>query len=191
MAVYERAYEGQEAHTVTLFGTDWELPLVEVEAGTYIASDARLVLGTTEFIEAAARRLANRLADRQPAYLVTPEAKALPLAQALARHLEIEYAVVRKHVKEYMRAPTTVPVESITTAGEQQLVLDGPVATDLRGERVALIDDAVSTGGTMQALERLCDAVGAEAVARAAIFEEGQDHPAVETLARLPLFIAD
>jgi adenine phosphoribosyltransferase len=189
MDAYEQPYDGRDSYTVTLFGTDWELPLVEIEDGTYIASDAGLVLGTTAFVEAAASELAARLEAAQLAYLVTPEAKALPLTQALARRLDIGYAVVRKSVKDYMRDPRTMTAESITTAGEQQLVLDGPAAAELCESPVAVVDDAVSTGGTMRALDALLADVGAEVVTRAAVFEEGQEHPDIHTLASLPLFV--
>jgi adenine phosphoribosyltransferase len=189
MAPYERHYRGQATHTVTLFDEDWELPIVEISAGTYIASNAHLVLGTADFVAQAADALAARLDDLELEYLVTPEAKALPLTQAIGERLEIDYAVVRKHVKDYMTDPTVVTAESITTDGEQQLVLDGPVADDLQGARVAIVDDAVSTGGTMAALETILDEVGAEVVSKAAIFAEGRDHAAVHTLTTLPLYV--
>jgi len=189
MTTYRRPYEGQEFHTVSLFGTEWGLPLVSIESGTYIASDARLVLGGTSFVEAAATELATRLDDRQLAYLVTPEAKALPLTQALARQLGVEYTVVRKSVKDYMIDPYTERAESITTAGTQRLVLDGPVVEELSESRVGIVDDAVSTGGTMAAIEALLSDIGTEVVWKCAVFEEGQHHPDVETLTQLPLFI--
>jgi adenine phosphoribosyltransferase len=191
MATYERTYEDQEFHTVTLFGTDWKLPLVEIRPGTYIASDARLVLGTTEFVEQAAAELVTRLDGRSLEYLVTPEAKSLPLTQVLAQRLGVEYAVVRKSVKDYMTDPHVTSVESITTAGEQRLVLDGSVAEELRASRVGVVDDAVSTGGTMEALDALLADVGADVVSKAAVFEEGRSHSGVETLASLPLFVDD
>jgi len=189
MTTYRRPYAGQKSHTVSLFGTEWELPLVSIESGTYIASDARLVLGGTSFVEAAATELATRLDDRQLAYLVTPEAKALPLTQALARQLGVEYAVVRKSIKDYMINPHTERAESITTAGTQRLVLDGPVAEELLGSRVGIVDDAVSTGGTMAAIDALLSDIGAEVVWKGAVFEEGQPHPDIDTLTHLPLYI--
>lgn len=88
-----------------------------------------------------------------------------------------------------MTDPTAVTVESITTAGEQQLVLDGPVAEDLRNARVAIVDDAVSTGATLAALETLLADVGADVVTKAAVFAEGREHADVHTLATLPLFV--
>lgn len=191
MAPYERPYRGQDSHTVSLFGTEWTLPIVEVETGTYIASDARLVLGTTPFVRNAGRELATTLEGQQLEYLVTPEAKALPLTQVMAAQLEMDYAVVRKSVKNYMTDPYSIGVTSITSPSEQQLVLNGPVAEELRSARVGIVDDAVSTGDTMRALETLLENVGADIVAKAAVFEEGEEHPNVETLARLPLFKRD
>lgn len=189
MNAYERRYRGQDTYTVTLFDREWDLPLVEVDTGTYIASNARLVLGTTRFVEAAAEEFADQLTTYDPEYLVTPEAKALPLTQALARRLDVEYVVVRKNVKEYMRNPLTVTAESITTAGEQKLVLDGRVTDRVHDSRVVIVDDAVSTGGTIRAIEALLDEADADVVASAAVFEEGREHAEVHTLASLPLFV--
>ncbi|WP_435099130.1 phosphoribosyltransferase family protein [Halarchaeum sp. P4] len=188
---FTRPYRGQDAHTVELFDRQWALPLVDVSADTYIASNAHLVLGTTEFVEAAASALADRLAGPDVDYLVTPEAKSLPLTQALARELDVEYVVVRKSVKAYMHNPVTISVDSITTDEDQSLVLDGSDADRLAGARVALVDDAVSTGGTMDSLASLLDAVDADVDVRAAVFAEGREHPDVETLATLPLFVAE
>lgn len=188
MTRYERPYHGQSSHRVTLFDTEWELPLVELDEGTYIASDARLVLGETTFVTQAAAALSEVLEGDSIDYLVTPEAKALPLTQVLAQHLSVPYAVARKSVKEYMHTPVVRSVDSITTDGKQQLVLNGPVADELQTARVCLVDDVVSTGGTLTALESLLSDVGAEITAKAAVFEEGTHHPSVETLASLPLF---
>lgn len=193
MTRHERPYRGRDAYTLDLFGEEWTLPVVAVDDDTYVASDARLVLGTTRFVAAAAAALADRLADRDPAidYLVTPEAKSLPLTQALATELGVEYVVVHKSVKSYMRDPVSVAADSITTAGEQRLVLDGADAERLDGARVALVDDAVSTGGTMASLDSLIETVDATVAARAAVFAEGREHSAVETLATLPLFVEE
>lgn len=189
MTPYERPYRGQAVHTVSLFDAEWDLPIVEIDDGTYIALNARLVLGTADFVADAAAALAARLDGHDFEFLVTPEAKALPLTQAIGERLECNYAVVRKSVKDYMTDPTVVTAESITTAGEQQLVLDGPVAEDLRNARVAIVDDAVSTGGTMAALETVLADVGADVVAKAAVFAEGREHADVHTLATLPLYV--
>lgn len=189
MTTYRQPYTGQELHTVSLFGTEWKLPLVSIDSETYIASDAQLVLGDTSFVEAAATELATYLGDRQLSYLVTPEAKALPLTQALARRLDIEYAVVRKSVKDYMVDPHTERAESITTEGTQRLVLDEPVVEELSKSRVGVVDDAVSTGGTMSAIDALLSDIGSEVVWKGAVFEEGQPHPDIDTLTHLPLFI--
>lgn len=78
MSPYERPYRGQAVHTVSLFDAEWDLPIVEIDDGTYIASDARLVLGTADFVADAAAAIAARLDGHDLKYLVTPERRPFP-----------------------------------------------------------------------------------------------------------------
>ena len=188
MSAYERSYDGRETHTVDVQGEERDLPIVEIADGIYIASDADVVLGDTSFIDAAAVALADEIPAQSIDYLVTPEAKALPVTHALAQETGLTYVVVRKSVKGYMREPLRGTVDSITTDREQHLVLDGRDATRVADARVAIVDDAVSTGETMAAVEDLLADAGADVVMRAAIFEEGRPHPDVRTLRSLPIF---
>ena len=124
-----------------------------------------------------------------------PEAKAVPLLQALSTLLGHQrYVVCRKSVKAYMQNPVRVEVESITTKGTQALVLDGIDADRIKGKRVAVVDDVVSTGGSMVSVEALMNKAGATIACRAAILKEGssysgdliylQDLPVLTTEAR-------
>ncbi len=188
MPEFEQSYDGRGQYTVALFGNAWELPLVEVQPDVYIASDAGLVLGDTEFIDAAASALADGLATDRIDYLVTPEAKALPLTHSIARQTNLEYVVVRKSVKSYMQDPVSVTVDSITTDEPQHLVLDGRTAEKIHDTTVAIVDDVVSTGGTLASVERILGTVGANVLTKTAIFEEGRTHSDVHTLHTLPIF---
>jgi adenine phosphoribosyltransferase len=98
--------------------------------------------------------------------------------------------VLRKSVKGYLKHPLTVKVKSITTAAAQSLVLDGNEADRLRGSRVVVVDDVVSTGGSLRACEELLDQVGAQVVARAAVLleEGGYENPNLISLGTLPIF---
>lgn len=188
MPNYEQTYDGEETYILKLFGRAWELPVVEVEEDLYIASDAELILGDREFIDVAAERLAEEVKEKNLDFLVTVEAKAIGLVHSMAQELGIDYVVARKDVKSYMEDPLVVEVESITTGGTQSLVLNSEDVEQIRGSRVALIDDVVSTGNTMRSMEELLDDAGAEIVTKAAILEEGQKHEDVKTLGKLPVF---
>jgi adenine phosphoribosyltransferase len=98
--------------------------------------------------------------------------------------------VLRKSVKGYMKQPLTVKVKSITTAAAQSLVLDGTEANRLRGSRVVVVDDVVSTGGSLRACEELLGQVGAQIIARATVLleEGGYENPNLISLGTLPIF---
>jgi adenine phosphoribosyltransferase len=174
---------------VTVAGLRRELPVVEVAPGVRIASF--VLLGDAELVEACAEELAARMRPLLPAgaALVGPEAKVLPLLHAVAVRLGARrYVVCRKAVKAYMEDPLVVGARSITTPGRQQLVLDGGDAAWLRGRAVALLDDVVSTGGTLRAMEELMARCGARVALRAAVLREGEGVPGVLTLGCLPVW---
>jgi adenine phosphoribosyltransferase len=175
-------------YDLKLAGLERRLPVVEVAPGLAIASF--VLLGDTALVEAVAERLAARPELAAAEILVCPEAKAIPLTHALARRLGLDYAVIRKSVKSYMRSPLVENARSITTAGGQTLVLDGADADRLRGKRVGLVDDVVSTGGSLAAAERLLARLPcALAVRAAALLEEGGHSGAgLVYLERLPVF---
>lgn len=138
---------------------------------------------------------AKLLLERAPEFdvILTAESKGIPLAYEMARQSGKPYVVARKSVKLYMRDVVSVTVQSITTAGEQVLYLDGEKAAMLKGKRVLLADDVISTGESLNALEKLTAVAGGEIVGKTAVLAEGE---AVERkdlifLEPLPLFFKD
>jgi adenine phosphoribosyltransferase len=188
-------YDGQEYYEITVAGLRRRLPVVPITGSLWIA--AFVLWGDVELTNACARRLADRLRPISFDCLVSVEAKALPLAHMVATYLSDEaagryfpYAVCRKSVKGYMKNPLTVQVKSITTSTPQVLVLDGADAQRVRGRRVAVVDDVVSTGGSLRAVGELLERVDAEVVARAAVLleEGGYQDPGLIHLGTLPIF---
>ena len=160
-----------------------ELPIVDV-GGVSIA--LLNLLGDTELVEAAAERLAERMPPDAET-LVTPEVKAVPLAHALSRLTGLPYVVVRKTEKPYMLDARSRTVISITTGKPQDLVLDGGDIPRLRDRSVVIIDDVVSTGGTLHGLIDLLEDVGAKVAATMVVFTEGEPRDDVVSLGHLPL----
>ncbi|MEJ2287370.1 MAG: phosphoribosyltransferase family protein [Deinococcales bacterium] len=147
------------------------------------------LLGDTKLTEAAAGELARRIPPEVET-LVTPEVKAVPLAHAISVRTGIPYVVARKTEKPYMVGAVKKTVVSITTGKPQELVIDGADIERLRARRVAIVDDVVSTGGTLQGLRDLLTEVGAHVVATLAVFTEGSERSDVVALGHLPLYPA-
>ena len=166
------------------------LPVVRISDTLSIASF--VMLGDTALIEAAAEALVSHPAFPRETVdlLVCPEAKAIPLTHAIAVRLGCNYVVVRKNVKSYMQEPLIESVSSITTAGKQTLVLDGPDCAALSGKKVCIVDDVVSTGGSLLSLEKILARTGCTVVGKAAVLLEEGGHPGTDLvyLARLPIF---
>jgi len=181
-----------QRYEIQVAGLRRSLPVIEVAPGLRIA--AFVMLGDVELVEACAADLAARLRDHlgaaaSDAVLVGPEAKAVPLVHALASGLGHRRCVIcRKSLKTYMQDGVEVPVESITTPGTQRLVVSGGDAAWLTGRDVVLVDDVVSTGGTLRALESLMARCGARVRARAAAMVEGDGVDGVLALGRLPVW---
>jgi adenine phosphoribosyltransferase len=188
-------YDGQEYYEIEVAQLRRKLPIVPITDSLWIA--AFVLWGDVELTNACARAIAARLQPMEFDYVVSIEAKALPLVHMVATYLSdpvaaryFPYIVLRKSVKGYMKRPLTVPLKSITTTAMQSLVLDGAEADKLRGSRVAVVDDVVSTGGSLRACEELLEQVGARVVARAAVLleEGGYIRPDLITLGTLPIF---
>ncbi|MDZ7705146.1 MAG: phosphoribosyltransferase family protein [Trueperaceae bacterium] len=145
------------------------------------------LLGDAELTEAAADELVRLMPDRIDT-LVTPEVKAVPLAHAMSVRTGIPYVVARKTEKPYMVDAVKKSVKSITTGELQTLVIDGANIPQIRGRRVAIIDDVVSTGGTLRSLSELIGEIGGEVVATLAVFTEGETRDGVMALGHLPLY---
>jgi len=172
-------------YPVEIAGVRRELPIVQV--GPDVAVALLNLLGDTELTEAAAEELAKRLPEEVET-LVTPEVKAVPLAHALSRITGKPYVVARKTEKPYMINPISRQVLSITTGKPQLLVLDGADVPLIRGKKVAIVDDVVSTGSTLAGLRELIESVGGQVVAVLAVFTEGTPRQDVIALGHLPLF---
>lgn len=161
-------------HTVKLGDLHRDLPVVKVSPGLWIASDAELILGDTEFISKAAELLARKLSRKRVDVVLTAEAKSIALAYELSRRLQhSRFVVARKSLKTYMGDHVSQKVRSITTEKDQELVLTKEEMSSLAGKRVCLLDDVISTGGTLKALEALVARARATIACRAAVWKEG------------------
>ncbi|MGH8273362.1 MAG: phosphoribosyltransferase family protein [Gammaproteobacteria bacterium] len=178
----------KKTHPLAIGRLTRELPLFEVKPGLSIA--VLNILGDVELVEAAADALAPRLAEKSPQVLVTPEAKSIPLAYALAARMKLPYVVLRKGYKSYMGDALSATTVSITTGAEQTLYLDAKDRALVEGARIALVDDVVSTGSTLKGVRGLVALAGGRLVAEAAICTEGEKGawPEVIALGHLPLF---
>lgn len=177
----------KETYSITVAGVTRELPIIKLSDDLSIASF--VILGDTELICAAAGEIAKKLPEVD--VLVTAEAKGIPLVFEISRLLKMDkYIVARKSIKPYMDSPIIDEVVSITTQNKQLLCLDAKDAEFLKGKKVALIDDVISTGGSLLAMERLITAAGGIITAKAAILAEGDaaERNDIIFLEYLPLF---
>ena len=175
-------------YTLTVGPLTRELPIIPISDSVSIASF--VLLGDTEMVCVAAPLIAEKL----PAVdvLITAEAKGIPFVHELAKHMDMpRYIVARKSVKAYMENPLISKVNSITTKEEQFLCLDSLDAAFIKGKRVALIDDVISTGESLRALAELVELAGATIVAQAAVLAEGDAAKRTDIiyLEELPLFV--
>jgi len=177
-----------EFFPITLAGVRRELRLFEVKPGLKIA--ILNILGDTELVEACARELTRRLAAIEYDLLVTAETKSIPLAHSMAVHAGKAYVILRKSYKVYMGKARQVETLSITTGSPQLLVLDEKDAERVKGKRIVIVDDVISTGSTLEAMRKLMAEAGATVVAEAAICTEGENAgwEKIIHLGELPLF---
>jgi adenine phosphoribosyltransferase len=178
----------RETYRVDVAGLSRELPLFEVAPGVRIA--VFNLLGDAEVVGAAADALAKRLADVDHDALVTAETKSVPLVYHLALVTGKPWVVLRKAYKPYMGDAVQAETHSITTGAPQTLYLDEKDQELVRGKRVVLVDDVISTGSTVEGMRELMDAVDASVVAQAAVFTEGDERDDVVALGHLPVFTA-
>lgn len=178
----------RETYTVEVAGIKRDLRLFEIKPGLKIA--ILNILGDTEFVQACAKELANQLKDKDYDVLVTAEAKSIPLAHALSVETKKPYVVLRKSYKPYMGDALKAETLSITTGQSQVLILDEKDIEMMRGKKVVILDDVISTGSTLQGMRMILDKAGATVVAEAAIFTEGDRAQWMHILAlgHLPLF---
>ena len=171
-------------------GLERDLPICPVNDKLYIAGF--VIFGDPELTEACARELLARAPEYD--YIITAEAKGIPLAHEMARLAgDRKYILARKAPKLYMRDLFSSTVKSITTAKEQTLYLDGVDAQLMNGKRILVVDDVISTGESLKALEVLVEKAGGIVCGRMAILAEGdaQDREDLIYLEKLPLFNPD
>ena len=176
-------------YRINVAGLERALPLCPVSDTLTIAGF--VIFGDVELTCACAAELLKRA----PAfdYMAAPEAKAIPLIHEMARQSgRSDYFVIRKAPKLYMQKVFSVSVHSITTAAQQTLYLDQVDADKMRGKRVLIVDDVISTGESLHALEKLVGEAGGNIVGRMAILAEGdaQNRDDLIYLEKLPLFNA-
>lgn len=179
-------------YTMNIAGLTRDLPLCAVTDDLSIG--AFIMFGDAELTVACAKALLEKIPADSYDYMLTAEAKSIPLIHEMARQSGAKrYFIARKGMKVYLTDPLRVSVRSITTAYQQELILGGEDAAMLKGKRVLLVDDVISTGESLRALEELAEAAGATVTGRAAVLVEGdaQSRPDVISLGTLPLFNAD
>ena len=178
-------FRGQPTYDLEVAGTVRTLPLIQVAPDTWIAY--YYSLGDTEVIDRAAKLLAPKMSACD--IFATTETKGIPLAHAIATNLGLKpYVVCRKEIRPFMLSPLVVRYKPITAKTEQELFMDGRDAVKVKGKRVGIVDDIVSTGETLQAMADLVRQAGGEAVAKAALLLEGEEWPDVHHLGILPIF---
>ncbi|RYM02937.1 adenine phosphoribosyltransferase [Sporolactobacillus sp. THM7-7] len=174
-------------YTLKVAGLERKLPIVRISDTLDIASF--VILGDSELVIRAAEALKEKIPDAD--YLITAEAKGIPLVQELAHILGMKrYFVARKSIKPYMTEPFVTEVFSITTQKKQILCLEKEESDLIRGKRLLIIDDVISTGESIKALETLVRKAGGMIAGKAAILAEGDaaDRKDITYLERLPLF---
>lgn len=177
----------EHSYTLEVAGVTRQLPIIQISDSLAIASF--VILGDCELVTQAAPLIEKQLP--QVDYIVTAEAKGIPLVHELCRLRKLPYYIVaRKSIKPYMDHPLTDEVVSITTQKAQTLCLDGKDALLIQGKNVAIVDDVISTGESLSAIERLVEKAGGNIVAKAAILAEGEAarRDDIIFLKELPLF---
>lgn len=174
-------------YSMNIAGCDRQLPLCKLTDELMIG--AFVIFGDAELTVACADALLKRAPEYD--YLLTAEAKGIPLIHEMARqHGDKKYFVARKNPKLYMTGVFEVDVRSITTAKEQKLYLDTADAELMKGKKILILDDVISTGESLYALEQLVEKAGGEICGRMAILAEGdaQSREDLIYLEKLPLF---
>ena len=179
-----------EHYEIEVCGVRRQLPYIPIKKDLAFASF--VIISDTELISACGKELADRIGPVDA--LVTAEAKGIALAYEVSRQMGLkEFIVIRKSVKAYMKDVVETTVNSITTTEMQRLYLDGVEADKIRGKNICLLDDVISTGESMRAMETLVQQAGANVVAPAAVLAEGEaaDRKDIIFLKKLPLFHVD
>lgn len=174
-------------YTLTVAGVTRDLPICPVNEHLDIAGF--VMLGDIELTTACAAELVKLAPEHD--VIITAEAKGIPLAQEMARQMsEKRFVCCRKGFKLYMQKPIDVTVKSITTVDEQKLWIDECDAELMRGKRVLVVDDVISTGESLSAIEKLVKEVGGNICGRMCVLAEGdaKSRDDIVYLEELPLF---
>ena len=177
-------------HTMTIAGVKRDLPICKVSDDLYIG--AFVIFGDVELTVKSAAALLEKAPEYD--YMISAEAKGIPLIHEMARQSgQNKYFLARKAPKLYMSGVFDVSVRSITTAKEQHLYLDKADADMMKGKRILIVDDVISTGESLTAIEKLVEKAGGIICGRMAILAEGdaQQRDDIIYLEKLPLFNAD
>ena len=177
-------------YKMKIAGVERALPLCKVSDSLYIG--AFVIFGDPELTTACAKALLEKAPEYD--YLITAEAKSIPLIHEMARlNGNQRYLLARKYPKLYMRDVLTAKVRSITTDKVQTLYLDGNEADLMKGKRILIVDDVVSTGESLHAVEELVNMAGGNIVGKMCILAEGDAiaRPDIVYLEKLPLFNPD
>ncbi|MCM1133119.1 MAG: adenine phosphoribosyltransferase [Ruminococcus flavefaciens] len=173
-------------YKMTIAGLERELPLCPLNDKLDIG--AFVMFSDVEITVASATELLKKCPDFD--VILTAESKGIPLGYEMARQSGKPYVVARKSVKLYMSDPVSVTVKSITTANEQTLYLSAEKAEMIKGKNVLIVDDVISTGESLKALEELTERAGGKISAKTAVLAEGDaaDRTDIIFLEKLPLF---
>ena len=177
-------------YKMKIAGLERSLPLSKVADDLYIA--AFIIFGDVEITVASAAELLKKVPEYD--IMLTAECKSIPLIYEMARQNgDSNYVIARKGTKVYMHNVISAEVNSITTAHPQVLYLGEDEINALKGKRVLIVDDVISTGESLKCLELLAEKCGANIVGKAAILAEGEaaDRDDLIYLEKLPLFNAD
>lgn len=173
-------------YRINIAGLERDLPICPINEHLYIAgfvmfSDVEMTV-----------RCAEELLKRAPEHdiIITAESKGIPLAYEMAKQEGKNYILARKGLKAYMTNPIKVEVKSITTAKVQTLYLDECDVEKMKGKRILIVDDVISTGESLHAIEALVNEAGGNIVGKMAVLAEGDaaDRHDIIFLQKLPLF---
>ncbi|MCC8073899.1 MAG: adenine phosphoribosyltransferase [Clostridiales bacterium] len=176
----------EEYYTLKIAGLERKLKRFPISDSLDIA--AFILFGDVELTEACAKALLEKTPEFD--YIVTPEAKSIPLAYEMSKISKKKYIVARKGVKVYMDNPVAYTVTSITTQKQQTLYLGHEDGDLLKDKRVLIVDDVISTGESLKAVTGIVEAFGGNIIASCAPLAEGDaaDRDDIIFLEKLPLF---